>query len=152
VTSETDEFAPIDTVYNAESDYRDKEIHIRHFVVRGNKIEKNLDINDAVRNCPVDLELSFIEDNPRITDLDNDDVSEIWVIYHLGCHGDVSPTEMKIIMIVDDKQYMLRGQRVANIGFNREVGGEIYSNAFDKLTPVFKNYSDSLWKKHIRWN
>lgn len=59
---------------------------------------------------------------------------------------------MKILMTTNDKVFILRGRRIADIGLNRKVGGEIYSNMFEKMAPPFKSYTDSLWAKYKSWN
>ena len=73
---------------------RDKYIHAYRFA----DDEQVWQINDLVEDCPLSLEIEFIPEALRITDLDGDGLNEIWVVYRLGCRGDVSPLGMKIIM------------------------------------------------------
>jgi hypothetical protein len=166
ILSGTDEFAPQkaidarneyviregDTIFSGAKDYRDKEIYMTHFVTSDIEAKTFWNDQDSVRDCAVDLELSFLEEYPRITDLDKNGVSEIWTVYHKGCHGDVSPTEMKVSMIMLGHQFVLSGRRIANIGGGRKVGGEIYTNMFAKTLTPFKTYADSLWIKYKNWN
>ncbi|MEM8582703.1 MAG: hypothetical protein AAGF87_00470 [Bacteroidota bacterium] len=67
------------------------------------------DIYDFERNCPFDLSLDIFPNSTTITDLDEDGVTETTLAYKLGCRSDVSPIEMKVLLLENDVKHGLRG-------------------------------------------
>ncbi len=83
-----------------------------------NTYKLNWKIQDFIFNCEFDLIMGFVKDSHKITDLDKDGISEIWLMYEKTCTSDVSPSEMKIIMYEGKMKYALRGNSIVTVGID----------------------------------
>jgi hypothetical protein len=99
-------------------------------------------IVDFNRNCQFDVSASFVQEATSVTDLDDDGVAEVWVLYRTACRSDVSPATMKLIMYEGANKYAMRGE--TKIG---EYGGGMTPDAALKAAPVFLKYAESKWMK-----
>lgn len=79
---------------------------------------------DFNTECPVDLEVYFMDKTLTVTDLDKNGVAEVWMMYKNGCHGDVSPVPTKIIMYEGTKKYALRGNSRVKFSEKEFLGGD----------------------------
>ncbi|MBL7922060.1 MAG: hypothetical protein JNJ40_17225 [Bacteroidia bacterium] len=129
------------------------------------------DMYDAEKKCIFDITCEFVDHN--VTDLDNDSVKEIMIMYKLCCRSDVSPATMKLIMREGKTKYALRGKMVFIIpdipdslfADTREIDltkiskeelektmfrdWGCYENANDfKNAPVFLDYAKQFWRDH----
>lgn len=105
-------------------------------------------IKDFIHDCDSSATAEFTVDSPVITDLDKNGISEVWITYYVGCHGDVSPDGMKIIMYEGNKKYALRGETYVNVD-NLQVGGKYTTDqAFGSAPDVFRRFADQLWQKN----
>lgn len=133
-------------------DSADFELFAYHF----NLDKNNLQIwkmYDFVADCPVDIEAEFYPQFPIITDLDKNGIAEVWIMYKVGCHGDVSPVNLKLIMYEGNKKYAMRGENKIQFGANEYIGGEYkLDKAFDSAPSVFKDYAIQLWKENVYKN
>ncbi|MBQ9405404.1 MAG: hypothetical protein IJU37_01535 [Desulfovibrio sp.] len=107
-------------------------------------------MHDFVHDCETSATAEFARDSPYITDLDGNGVSEIWIIYYVGCHGDVSPDGMKILMYENGKKYALRGETFVHVD-GMDMGGRYKADpAFNQAPAAFRQFADQLWRKHMR--
>lgn len=82
-----------------------------------------------------------------VTDLDNDHVAEIWIIFKAICIEDEVPNAMRIVLYEQDRRYVQTGTRILKDG-DTTVGGQYrYDDAFQKAPAIFKDYADKLWRK-----
>jgi len=144
----------------ADKDFtlRSKELYARRYVYDRDReeLKSAWQVTDFVRDCPLyDISVSFIGDAFRITDLNGDGLSEIWMVYTLACRGDTSPKTMKIIMYEGDRKYALRGETrslVADFGDpakNEYAGGDYVPDAaFNAAPPAFLSFAKELWEKY----
>ena len=101
-------------------------------------------VRDFVRDCEVDMTVSFVLDAFRITDLNGDSNAEIWMTYMLNCAGDISPNTMKIIMYEGEKKYAVRGKAK-----NDFMGGEYTMDAaFASGPSEFSDFAKEMWEKY----
>ena len=71
-------------------------------------------------------------------------------MYKTVCHGDVSPSDMKIIMYENDKKYAVRGTNKVQISPKEYTGGQYaFDEAFKKAPEAFRQYAAQLWKKNL---
>ena len=68
-------------------------------------------VSEKEENCPLDLTCNFLPGSTTITDLDSNGVAEIKVQYEKTCRGDVSPSNMKLIMYEGKSLFVLEGVR-----------------------------------------
>ena len=122
-----------------------KELFAYRFFLKDNNKEV-WRVRDFVRDCEVDITVSFVLNAFRITDLNGDGNAEIWMTYMLNCAGDVSPNTMKIIMYEGEKKYAVRG-----IVQNEFMGGELeteMNKLFASVPSEFRDFAKELWVKY----
>lgn len=147
--TETGEYPSINEKYE---DYRDAELYGYHFLMQDNSIRQIWKINDYIKDCPVDIEANFIKDI-IITDINMNGIAEIWLIYKIACHGDVSPPVMKIIMYEGKQKFAMRGTRKVKISESEYEGGEYeFDLSFKKGPTQFKQFAQNLWKENLLEN
>ena len=113
-------------------------------------------MTDFVRDCEWNtMNVSFIEDAFRITDLNKNGDVEIWMAYVLECSGEPSPKTMKIIMYEGNRKYAVRGETralVADFGDpqkNVYAGGEyVLDPAFNGAPAAFVAFAKEMWEKY----
>lgn len=131
-------------------DGQDAELYAYHYVIQNNKTNLMWKIFDYVRDCPVDIEASFILNAIQITDLNADNLAEIWIMYKTACRGDVSPADMKIIMYEGKNKYAMRGQNRVKLDDKTFLGGQFkFDNMFNKAPVSFKTYAKKMWADNI---
>lgn len=136
---------------SAESeDFRDAEIYAYHYIVGKDSTYLTWKVYDFIKECPLDLEASFIKNTFQVTDLNNDGIAEIWLMYKTVCHGDVSPYTMKIIMYQGQQKYAMRGLNKVKVTETEFFGGDYkFDKAFTDGPSVFSNFAKKLWEKNI---
>lgn len=136
-------------------DSSDAELFAYHFIISGNEAKQTWKVYDYISDCPVDLLASFVKNTFKITDLNNNGIAETWLMYKKVCHGDVSPSEMKIIMYEGNQKYAMRGENKVQVGIDENgkkqfLGGEFkFDENFKKAPNVFKDYALNLWNKNL---
>ena len=135
---------------NSENGGRDAEIFAYHYVISKKLVTQNWKIHDYIKDCPVDIEAKFIKNTLKITDLNNDGIVEIWIMYKTVCHGDVSPSDMKIIMYQSKQKFAMRGENKVKISKKESVGGKYtFDKAFNEAPKEFRNFAINLWNTNI---
>jgi len=104
VTTETGEYPS--KVQNDKS-YRDAELFAYHFISKGDSIKQSWRVYDFIKACPLDIEANFVKNTLQVTDINNDGIGEVWLMYKTVCHGDVSPCNMKIIMYQGNQKFAM---------------------------------------------
>lgn len=141
--------------FKHENDGNDAELFAYHYLVIGDNAFQTFRVYDFISDCPVDIEAKFINNSFQVTDLNQDGVSEIWIMYKTVCHGDVSPCDMKIIMYQGQQKFAIRGQNKVfggtdEKGKNHYIGGDYkYDKAFAVGPKEFLDFAKKLWNKNI---
>lgn len=136
--------------FDHENEGLDAEIFAYHFIITDDNTTQTWKIYDYIRDCPVDIEATFISNTTKITDLNEDGVAEIWLMYKTACRGDVSPSDMKLIMYEGTNKYAMRGQNKVQLSDNEYYGGDYtFDRAFKQSTKAFKNHAKAMWEKNI---
>jgi hypothetical protein len=127
---------------------RMKELFGYHYIISGGEAKLLWRINDFVKDCPVDITLSYLPKSISITDLDKNGIAESSFLYKTSCKGDVSADDLKLIMHEGETKYAIRGV------MKLIVGGETYEKgimnvdpSFDKAPKEFLDYAKSRWNK-----
>ncbi len=105
------EVPPYDTPGTDEEDGQTAELYAAHFIGDSGQYRQVAIVSDAEKNCPLDITCQFIPGSTTITDLDSNGIAEIKVQYEQTCRGDVSPANMKLVMIENGRTYSLSGSR-----------------------------------------
>lgn len=142
-------------IYNSkkfkhENDGSDAKLFAYHYIVKGDSAAQTWRVYDYISDCPVDIEAEFIKNSFQVTDLNKDGVSEIWIMYKMVCHGDVSPCDMKIIMYHGQQKFAVRGQNKVQFSDKEFYGGDYkFDKAFSEGPKEFLEFAKKLWDKNI---
>ncbi|WP_438710345.1 M949_RS01915 family surface polysaccharide biosynthesis protein [Aquimarina muelleri] len=66
---------------------------------------------DEESSCNGDSEAKIIDDSLKITDLDKDNIKEISFLYNLVCKENITPSNMKFVIIEGKEKYKIRGAK-----------------------------------------
>ena len=133
-----------------DDSYRDAALYAYHFLLQADTWKLTWKVYDYTKECPLDIKANFIKNTFAVTDLNKDGKAEVWLMYKTVCHGDVSPSNMKIIMYEGDKKYAVRGTNKVKVSAKEFMGGEFaFDEAFKKAPELFRQYATQLWKKNI---
>ncbi len=131
-------------------DYRDAALYAYHYIVAKDSINLTWKVYDFIKECPLDIEANFVKNTFQVTDLNNDGVAEVWLMYKTICHGDISPCDMKIIMYQGTQKYAMRGQNKVQVSDKAFYGGDYkFDKAFLDGPTIFKDFAIKLWDKNI---
>ena len=105
-------------------------------------------INDGVEDC-FDLAAQgrFSAGAPVTTDLDGDGLLEIWTGYTYYCKGDVSPSDLKIIMYEGRKKHAMRGETLLEMDGRFDGGEGKMDSAFLEAPKAFRDQAKKLWSQ-----
>lgn len=131
-------------------DYRNAALDAWHYRLEAGSWKMTWKVHDFIKECPVDLAANYIKNSFAVTDLDKDGIAEVWMMYKTVCHGDVSPSTLKIIMYQGDNKYAVRGTTRVRVSEKDYYGGEYtFDEAFKKAPQQFREYASRLWKKNV---
>lgn len=150
--TETGEYTA--TKFKHESDGRDAELFAYHFLYNTatKKYVQAWRVYDYIADCNLDILASFVSKAATHTDLNNNDIPEIWVVYQMQCTGDVSAPEMKIIMYEGSAKYAVRGVCEGQMGKEVfEKGHYEFDKALKAAHPAIKDFAKKLWDKHNKY-
>lgn len=119
-------------------------------VFNNNSIQSK--IYDLIENCPVDHFVKFNSDSFEVTDLDNDGVKEFSFIYTLACKGDISNSQMKLILIEGGEKYKIRGSNLCltnNMNDIIEYNAGIADIDVNFKNKKFLNYAIKKWNEFL---
>jgi hypothetical protein len=107
-------------------------------------------LHDKVDECNLDMVAEFVPGSFSVTDSDKDGKAEVWVAYRLACNGDISPSELKVVMHEETTKYAKHGIGKIKIGNAIQPdGGEVMSDDFKKAPIAFRQYASKLWSKYL---
>jgi hypothetical protein len=149
ITTSTGEIQVIDTAVK-DLDLRQAKLFAYCYDISNNQIKLNWQMQDYTIPCAVDVTAKYIPGTFAVTDLNNNGNAEVWLMYRIGCRGDVSPPGMKIIMHEGSGKYAVRGEARAHLFDKHYAGGDYTIDAALKNGPEpFKKYALDLWKKNL---
>lgn len=137
---------------NSDSgDGRDAALYAYSYTIgSNNQFKLSWQTYDFIKDCPVDLEAQYVPNSFAVTDLNKDGKAETWLMYTTVCHGDVSPSDMKIIMHEGIKKYAVRGTKKVKVSDKDFEGGKYtFDEAFKTGPEAFRQYAADLWKKNL---
>lgn len=98
----------------------------------------------------MDALAEFCKKSLEVTDLDQNGTPEIWIMYRIACRGDISPSELKLIMYEGNKKYKLQGSSSIELTGIEKYGGEINSILNFKEQQLFLDYAKKKWVKNVK--
>lgn len=86
------------------------EIFAAQYLKETDQYKQIWDIYDVSEDCRFDFWMGLVNE-PFITDLNRDGTTESTLIYRMACRSDISPSDMKVVMMhPGDKKMILRGR------------------------------------------
>ncbi len=138
-----------------EDDY-DDDIHnsrilTYHFVKESNSYKLVRKTTDFIDDCMFDITLEVFPKSITITDLNNNGLAEYTYAYRLGCRSDVSPLDMKVLLLENGEKHAIRGEMKIVINDSEQYGGDYkIDNSFDKAPKEFKDHAIMIWNKFMK--
>jgi hypothetical protein len=150
ITTETG-ITPTKSTDPGDTDFRDAALYAYCYTLGpNNELKLSWQTYDFIKDCSVDLEAKYVPNTFSITDLNKDGKAEVWLMYTTVCHGDVSPSDMKIIMHEGIKKYAVRGTKKVKISGEDYGGGKYtFDEAFKTGPEAFRQYAVDMWKKNL---
>jgi hypothetical protein len=102
---------------------------------------------DFERACEFDLVVRFVRRSLTVTDLDNDGVGEVTMLYVLMCTGGYDGATLKLIMREGEAKYAIRGTTRLQDPYG---GGEMkLDRSFDGAPPAFREHAVRRWNLFV---
>ena len=103
-------------------------------------------VKDGVEVCEFDTTCAFADGATGVTDLDKDGVSELTFAYRLACRSDVSPSDLKLLVLEGTDKYILRGSSFIDFGDGGAVGGDFKPDPEKAKWPAgFDAHAEKTW-------
>lgn len=129
-----------------------KELFAYSYIVKPGENTLLWQINDFVKDCPLDLSLNYNLNSLTITDVNENGIGESTFLYRMSCKGDVSPDDLKLMMHEGKDKYALRGMTELKYKVDGKTtleGGEYKADAsFEKAPKGFLDYAKKQWDKY----
>ena len=133
-----------------KGDDRTKFVYGYCYLKNGDHLALQWKLYDLSGTCAEDVEAQFLPKTLAVTDLNKDGVAEVWLMYLAACKGDVSPSNLKIIMHEGSKKYAVRGTTRVKVNATEYNGGDFsFDEAFKQSLKVFRDYAHALWQKNV---
>lgn len=104
-----------------------------------------------IEKCgPLDVLAEFLPKGFSITDLNNNGQAEITLTYKHYCRSDVSPADLTLRMIEQDKVYEMHGTCKLRMGTQADahvIKSTRKEGTFAKAPAPFKAHIDKVWEK-----
>ncbi|HEX2787039.1 MAG TPA: hypothetical protein VHP32_03975 [Ignavibacteria bacterium] len=147
IITETDE----QTTNKGDERLLSKELFGYCYLIDGDKATLLWDINDFIKECPLDMKLEYIPNSLSVTDLNSDGKAENTFLYRMSCKGDVSPDALKLMMHEGNTKYAIRGTTRIEFEIDgkkqSEGGGATPDAAFKTAPESFLPYAEEQWDK-----
>lgn len=128
-----------------------KDLFAYNYILKAGESPILWQINDFVKDCPLDLALNYNPNSLTVTDINENGIAETTFLYRLSCKGDVSPDDLKLIMHEGKDKFALRGTTELKYkvdGKTTKEGGDYKVDAsFDKAPKEFLDYAKKQWEK-----
>ena len=124
-----------------------EELFVYHYSITGDNAKLLRRVYDFEKDCEYDLFIDFIENSIGVTDLDKNNLGEITFAYQKACISDVSPKELKLLMLENGNKYIIRGTTSIDKPGIQTTGSKKVDASFDKAPAGFLMHADKIWSK-----
>lgn len=144
VLSET---APAQNKDRPEKDLFEASVDARHYVLVTDHWRPRWNVHDQVNECPYKIAANFVLEGLEVTDLDEDGIGEVWLLYRVGCHTEDRPAYMKVVMYESETRYSIKGLSDAKIGQHR--GDYTLDANLTNGPELFRDFAIELWNANL---
>ncbi len=124
---------------------KEDELYLYHYAINADKVKLLRKVYDFEKDCDFDLTLGFIEPSIKVTDLDNNNFGEITFAYKKACISDVSPKDLKLIMLENGNKYIIRGTTsIDKPGIKVDASKKVDAS-FNDAPASFLSHADKIW-------
>jgi hypothetical protein len=135
---------------DAEMETKDAEVYAFRYLMKGDNPETQWKIQDFEHDCPFDIVCSFLKNTFQVTDLNDNGIGEVWVMYKTTCTSDASPSVLKLIMYEGNSKYAMRGHTKIKFGEADHVGGDYkFDEAFNAAPKKIRDFALKLWDDNV---
>jgi hypothetical protein len=118
------------------------------YLIEDTIIKKNWMITDSVNGGLGDADAEIINNSISVIDLNQNGKTDVWFAYKIGSRSDMSPINMKVVMIEDNKISSLKGSTMLYYGNGIYSGGNFdIENKFENKQ--FESYAIKLWNENV---
>jgi len=123
------------------------ELFAYHYAVNSNVAKELRKVYDFEKQCEFDLFLEFIENSIQVTDLDNNNFGELTFAYKKACISDVSPKDLKLLMLENGNKFIIRGTTLIEMPGAKIDDTKKVDASFDNAPASFLTHAVSVWDK-----
>ena len=126
-------------------------LHAYSYLEKANGLTLSWQLNDDAGPCGADLDARYRAGSLAVTDLDQNGVCEVWLIYRVSCHGYQTPSPMKVIMHEGSGKFAMRGMAKLKLKVTpvQYKGGDYtFDEAFNAGPEAFRHYAKALWVRN----
>lgn len=148
ITTEAMTASPADDNESVYTGY----LHAFSFLKTGNTVVQSWQMSDMAGPCGADQDTKFRSGSLDVTDLDQNGICEVWLIYRVSCRDYQSPSPMKVIMHEGIKKFAMRGTAKLKLksATPQYMGGNYtFDDAFNGAPELFRTYARQLWAKNL---
>ena len=124
-----------------------EELFVYHYTINAGKAKELRKIYDFEKDCEFDLFLEFIDQSIQVTDLDNNNLAELAFAYRKACISDVSPKDLKLIMLENGNKFIIRGTTSIDMPGVKVDGMKNVDASFNTAPASFLSHAEKLWDK-----
>ncbi len=139
-----------DIIEGKEPGTHSQSVRVVHGLKEVENIREIWTFEDGQYDCPVEVRTVF-RAAPRLSDLNQNGVYEVWFMIEKFCKGDASPSELRVIMFNENKQkYILEGTTQQVFADGSIYGGEYILKNFDSLPQEYQDFAIRYFKRNYK--
>lgn len=130
----------------------DADVYAYHYIKTQTGIHENWQFNERISDCAMHMDAKFLTGTFQITDLNADNIAEIWFMTLTGCRGDVTPTDLSLNMYENKTKYSIKGSTRVEV-YTDEDGNAVYDGGkgvmnsnLNKASEAFKGFAKKMWQ------
>lgn len=105
-------------------------------------------VQDFTRDCEYNNIAAFLPATLSVTDIDKNNLGEVTFMYKLGCKSELSPDDLKLIMMENGVKYAVRGESIVYMGDMKLGGKKEIDKSFNNAPQAFLNFANELWDRN----
>ena len=128
----------------------DKQLFVYHYAIQNNTPKLLRRVTDFIKDCEFDYAFELIKSSITVTDLDSNNLGEITFAYKITCTSDVSPWDMKLLMLENSNKYIIRGYTTLSFEDETYGGEKTIDESFINGPKPFLEHANKTWDACIQ--